>query len=137
MLVEDDQLPAAQKTISELRDQRDELRTELANARTPVCGTISDLDSNVAKLLNRLQTLKTDPTRADIGLTRKFMQTAINRIDVDVESKQVRKRRRYRLTGGRIEITQMCLGLHRLIFNAEAPGPQRTLRQKHVSYRYK
>ena len=58
---------AAQKTISELRDQRDELRTELTNARSSVCGMISDLDSNVAKLLNRLEALKTDPTRADIA----------------------------------------------------------------------
>jgi len=112
MLVEDDQLPAAQKTISELRDQRDELRTELTNAKSPICGMISDLDSNVAKLLNRLEALKTDPTRADIGLTRKFAQAAISRIDLDVDSRPIRKRRRYRLTGGRIELRHLCSGLH-------------------------
>ena len=38
-----------------------------SNVRSPVCGMISDLDLNVAKLRNRLEALKTGPTRADIA----------------------------------------------------------------------
>ena len=111
MLVEDDQLPTAQRTIAELRDQRSDLNRELQAVSQPVCGTIPDLDSHVAKLLNRLRALKTDPTRADIDLTREFAQHAIKRVDLDVDSRRVGTRHKYRLTGGRIELRQLCMGL--------------------------
>lgn len=123
LLVDDDQLSTAQEIIEKLRDERSRLNDELQAARTPVCGTISDLDSHVAKLLKRLQALKQGPTRADIGLTRKFVQSAIRRVDLEFESSMLTHRRRYRLTGGTIELSQLCTQRQNVV-NASALFPE-------------
>ena len=111
ILVDDDMLPTVQKQIGKLRDERDQLSAQLQAAKTSVCGTITDVDAHVDKLVNRLQALQQAVPRMDIPLVRNFMQAAVNRISVDVSARQIGKRMRYRLTGGEIQLTPSCCGL--------------------------
>ena len=140
ILVDDEQLPSVQKQIGKLQDERDQLALQLSNAREPVSRTISDLDSHVSTLVKRLESLQQAVTGADMGLMRKFMQTAVHRIDLNVDSTQVGKRMRYRLTGGRIELAPSCCGLlgvvgsHRAL-RSQKPGPKVHKLDKNASQR--
>jgi len=113
VLVDDDMLPAVQKQIGKLREERDQLTDQLNTKKRTSVGTITDIDAHVEKLVEGLQNLRRVSERMNLPLVRQFMQTAVDRISVDVEGRQIGKRMRYRLKGGTIQLTPSCCGLPR------------------------
>ena len=114
---------AVANTVRELRQKRDEFQEQLRFAKTPQKRRLSDQSKRIDAAMKRFSRLRETLQAADMPRLHGFLQSAVEKVVVDVEKQPNGKRSRYLLRGGEIHLSDNLFGI---VQNPGCPGQSRS-----------